>query len=265
MNLENRVAVVTGGAGIVGSSVVEAMCKYGARVALIDTDASNGKLLESNLKSEGFSVNFFECDLTSENSVRAIANEIQSELGAVSILHNNAASKGDSAVEFFQSTEEYSIKTWRQVMEVNLEAMFNVARIFGSQMIENKYGSIVQTSSIYGGAVAPDQRIYDGSEYMGLPINTPAVYTTSKAAVVGLTKHLATHWADKGIRVNCVTPGGIRSGQNDTFVETYSKRVPLGRMAEASEIASAVVFLASDAASYITGQNLIVDGGLSVW
>jgi NAD(P)-dependent dehydrogenase (short-subunit alcohol dehydrogenase family) len=183
----------------------------------------------------------------------------------VSILHNNAASKGDSAVEFFQSTEEYSIKTWRQVMEVNLEAMFNVARIFGSQMIENKYGSIVQTSSIYGGAVAPDQRIYDGSEYMGLQINTPAVYTTSKAAVVGLTKHLATHWADKGIRVNCVTPGGIRSGQNDTFVETYSKRVPLGRMAEASEIASAVVFLASDSASYITGQNLIVDGGLSVW
>ena len=112
---------------------------------------------------------------------------------------------------------------------------------------------------------APDQRIYEGSEYMGVEINTPAVYATSKAAVIGLTKYLATYWAKDNIRVNAITPGGVESGQNEQFQSLYSKRVPLGRMGQASEMVAALVYLASDASSYVTGQNLIVDGGLTAW
>jgi NAD(P)-dependent dehydrogenase (short-subunit alcohol dehydrogenase family) len=125
-------------------------------------------------------------------------------------------------------------------------------------------GSIVQTSSIYG-VLGPDLRIYKGSRYLGREITTPAVYAASKAGVVGLSRYLATTWAIHQIRVNSVTPGGILSGQNDEFVSRYSDRVPLGRMGTPDEIASAVVFLASNASSYVTGQNLIVDGGLEAW
>jgi NAD(P)-dependent dehydrogenase (short-subunit alcohol dehydrogenase family) len=118
--------------------------------------------------------------------------------------------------------------------------------------------------SVYG-LVGPDQRIYEGSEYEGRAINTPAVYSTSKAAVWGLTKYLAAYWGDKNVRVNAVTPGGVFSGQNDEFVRRYSARVPLGRMAQLDEISGAVIYLASDASSYVTGQNIVVDGGLTSW
>jgi NAD(P)-dependent dehydrogenase (short-subunit alcohol dehydrogenase family) len=125
-------------------------------------------------------------------------------------------------------------------------------------------GSIIQIASIYG-VVAPDQRIYEGSEYNGRAINTPAVYSVSKAAVLGLTSYLSTYWADSKIRVNTLTPGGIASGQNSEFNNKYSNRVPLGRMGEASELTGALIYLASDASSYVTGQNIIIDGGLSAW
>jgi NAD(P)-dependent dehydrogenase (short-subunit alcohol dehydrogenase family) len=125
-------------------------------------------------------------------------------------------------------------------------------------------GSIIQTASIYG-ILAPDKRIYEGSEYNGRAINTPPVYSASKAGVVGLTRYLAAHWAEMGVRVNTLTPGGVETGQNDEFRRRYSARVPLGRMAQPNEMVGAVIFLASDASSYITGQNIIVDGGLSVW
>ena len=131
-------------------------------------------------------------------------------------------------------------------------------------MAERRQGSIINTLSIYG-IVAPDQRIYEGSSYEGRAINTPAVYSASKAALLGLTRYLATYWAERGVRVNALTPGGVFSGQNETFVRRYSARVPMGRMAEREEMCGALVFLASRASSYVTGQNIVVDGGLSAW
>jgi NAD(P)-dependent dehydrogenase (short-subunit alcohol dehydrogenase family) len=125
-------------------------------------------------------------------------------------------------------------------------------------------GSIIQTASIYG-IVSSDKRIYEGSFYLGRQISNPAVYSTSKAAVVGLTRYLAANWGDQGIRVNALVPAGVESGQNDTFKSRYSARVPLGRMAKASEMVGALVYLASDASSYVTGHCLVVDGGLSAW
>jgi NAD(P)-dependent dehydrogenase (short-subunit alcohol dehydrogenase family) len=150
-------------------------------------------------------------------------------------------------------------------MGVNIDGMFLMAQAVGKQMIAQGHGgSIIQTASIYGVA-APDQRIYEGSQYLGRPINTPAVYSASKAAVIGLTRYLASYWGSQGIRVNTLTPGGVESGQNDVFSRKYSARVPLGRMARTDEMQSALLFLASDASSYVTGQNLIIDGGLTCW
>ena len=150
-------------------------------------------------------------------------------------------------------------------MAVNLDGMFLIAQAVGKQMVyQDKGGSIIQTSSIYG-IVAPDHRVYEGSVYLERKINTPAVYTASKAAVIGLTKYLATYWAEKGIRVNTLTPGGTQSGQNEEFQQKYSQRVPMNRMGDAKEMVGALLYLASDASTYVTGQNIIVDGGLTSW
>jgi len=190
---------------------------------------------------------------------------VLSTFGEINILHNNAAGKSDNLDAFFAPFEEYTLDQWREIMSVNLDGMFLVAQAVGKQMVaQGKGGSIIQTSSIYG-VMAPDQRIYEGSLYLNRQINTPAVYTASKSGVVGLTKYLATYWADKGIRVNTLTPGGTESGQNDEFKRMYSSRVPMNRMAYAHEIVGALLYLASDASSYVTGQNIIVDGGLSAW
>jgi len=131
-------------------------------------------------------------------------------------------------------------------------------------MLEAGNGTIVNIASIYG-VVGADQRIYEGSEYLGREISTPAVYSASKAGLLGLTRHLAASWGSRGVRVNAVTPGGISSGQNETFQIKYSSRVPLGRMARVEEVVDAVSFLISDRATYIHGHNLLVDGGLTSW
>jgi NAD(P)-dependent dehydrogenase (short-subunit alcohol dehydrogenase family) len=151
------------------------------------------------------------------------------------------------------------------MMAVNIDGMFLVAQAISKHMINNEIeGSIIQTSSIYG-LVGPDERIYEGSNYLGGPINTPAVYSTSKAAVIGLTRHLSTTLAKYKIRVNTIVPGGIESGQNENFQFNYSKRIPLNRMAKRHEMVGALIYLASEASSYMTGQNLIIDGGLTAW
>ena len=150
-------------------------------------------------------------------------------------------------------------------MSVNIDGMFLMAQAVGKTMLAGEIkGRIVQTASIYG-VVGPDNRIYEGSSYLGGPISTPAVYSASKAAVVGFTKWLATYWADKGIRVNCIVPGGVSSGQNGVFNDLYSARVPMGRMARAEEMVPPLLFLASEASSYVTGHVLMVDGGWTAW
>jgi NAD(P)-dependent dehydrogenase (short-subunit alcohol dehydrogenase family) len=264
-DLKGRTAVITGGCGILGQRFAEGLAEFGTDIALLDLDQQALQKAASELSSRhGVRVKGYACDITQPEVVRAVAKTIETELGPVSILLNNAASKTRDVDAFFAPVATFSLETWREIMAVNLDGMFNVAQVFGTLMAERGYGSIVQTASIYG-LMAPDQRIYEGSEYLGRAINTPAVYTASKAGVIGLTKHLATYWGAQGVRVNTLTPGGVESGQNDTFKQRYGARVPLGRMARADEMVGAVLFLVSDAASYVTGQNIAVDGGLSAW
>ena len=265
-DLNGKTAIVTGGVGILGRRFCAGLAEFGANVAVIDIDAKAakgvaGRLIEQfGVKSIGMGY-----DIAKPDSVKEMVEQVVSSLGNIHILHNNAAAKSDDLDAFFAPFEQYSLEQWREIMAVNIDGIFLVAQAVGKQMIEHgEGGSIIQTASIYG-VVAPDQRIYEGSFYLGRTINTPAVYSTSKAAVIGLTKYLAAYWADKGIRVNTLSPGGVESGQNETFKLRYSARVPLGRMAKSDEMVSALIYLASDASSYVTGQNIVVDGGLLAW
>ncbi len=261
-DLSGRSAIVTGGAGILGRHFCQALADHGAKVAVVDYNADGAQALAEEL---GRGCIGLGCDITQPESVAEMAANAEEALGPITILHNNAAAKGHDLEAFFAPLEEYSLEQWRQIMAVNVDGMMLVAQSVGGRMIKaGQGGSIIQTSSIYG-LVGPDERIYEGSEYMGVAINTPAVYATSKAAVVGLTRWLATTWAKHGIRANTLTPGGNESGQNEEFKSRYSSRVPLGRMGQPREMTGALVYLASDASSYVTGQNIVVDGGWTAW
>lgn len=264
--LTGKTAIVTGGVGILGKRFCQGLAEFGANVAVIDLDESASQEFAQELvQLYGIQAIGIQCDVSAPAQVQAMVREVVQELGEIHILHNNAACKSADLDAYFAPFEEYSLAQWRQIMSVNLDGMFLVAQAAGKQMIaQGKGGSMIQTASIYG-IRGPDQRIYEGSLYMGRRINTPAVYSASKAAVIGLTQYLSTYWADQGIRVNTLIPGGNESGQNEQFKNNYAQRVPLGRMGKPEEMVGALIYLASDASSYVTGQSIIIDGGLSVW
>jgi NAD(P)-dependent dehydrogenase (short-subunit alcohol dehydrogenase family) len=265
-DLAGRNAVVTGAVGILGRRFCNGLAEFGANIAVVDLDKTAAAAFADEIAGRhGVRAVGLGCDITDPKAVAAMAQDAAAALGDIHVLHNNVGGKTPDFSQFFAPFEDYSLAEWRRVMAVNIDGVFLVDQAIGALMVkQGKGGSIIHTASIYG-VLAPDQRIYEGSEYQGHAINTPAVYSASKAAVVGLTKYLATYWADKGIRVNCITPGGVESGQNDTFKSRYGARVPLGRMAYGEEMVNAVVWLASDASSYVTGQNIMIDGGLSAW
>lgn len=264
--LEGKVVVVTGATGILGRHFCHGFAELGASVAVVDIDSNMVDIFANELVDQHMvSAIGIVCDVSSPESVEQMVDQVVTDLGEINVLHNNAATKGNDVGAFFTRFEDYPLEIWREIMAVNIDGMFLVAKSVGKQMIQQgEGGSIIQTSSIYG-MLGPDPRIYEGSNYLGGPINTPAVYAASKAAVIGLTRYLATYWAPHNIRVNCLVPGGVESAQNEEFMRRYSTRVPLGRMAKANEIVGAALFLASESASYVTGQILAVDGGWSVW
>jgi NAD(P)-dependent dehydrogenase (short-subunit alcohol dehydrogenase family) len=264
--LSGKTAIVTGGAGILGRRFCRALREFGANVVVADVRAEEAQAFAQELQRDsGGNVVGIECDVSNERSVQELVERTLQQFGRIDILHNNAASKSDDLDAFFAPVEDYPLTEWRHVMSVNLDGLFLVAKAVGARMrAQGTGGSIIQTSSIYG-LVASDKRIYEGSSYMGRQISNPPVYSASKAGVVGLTRYLAAYWGDVGIRVNALVPGGVDSGQNEVFKQRYSARVPMGRMAQADEMVGALIFLASPASSYVTGQVLVVDGGLTAW
>lgn len=264
-DLSGKTALITGASGILGRHFSAGLAEAGAAVALFDigAEAVCDQAEELSLRY-GIKVKGYVCDVSYPVSVRDAVAQVVAEFGRIDVLHNNAAGKPDDLNAFLAPFEEYSYDQWRKIMAVNLDGMFLMAQAVGKQMLRQGGGSIIQTSSIYG-LLGPDQRIYEGSEYLGRQINSPGVYAASKAGIIGLTRYLATYWADKGIRVNAIAPGGTESGQNEEFMRRYSARIPLGRMARAHEMVGALLYLASDASSYMTGQTIVVDGGLTAW
>jgi len=265
-DLTGTTAMVTGGCGLLGDVFCRALSTFGASVAIIDLAESEPDRAAVELsKAYGGGAIGVVCDVSSPDSVAAAVTRTEQEFGSVDVLVNNAAAKPSDMREWVRPAEEFSLDIWREVMAVNLDGLFLMSRSVGRSMISGKRGgSIIHISSVYG-TLAPNPAIYEGSSHLGGPMNTPPVYSASKAGVVGLSRYLAAYWAPHGIRVNTISPGGVASGQNATFQERYGHRVPLGRMAEAEELCGALVFLASRASSYITGQNILVDGGLSIW
>ena len=264
-DLTGKVAVVTGGAGLIGHAVSVGLAKQGAEVVILDNnlDAIRTREFErahdKTLKGV-IPIASMTSHVASPEMAKSSVEQIVIECGHIDILFNNAATKGNDAAAFFAPFEDYSLATWNAIMATNVGGMFLMAQAVGTQMVKQRTGgSIIQTSSIYG-LVGPDNHLYREQD-----INCPAVYSASKAAIVGLTKWLATYWGEQGIRVNTLVPGGVESGQNAQFQIAYRMRVPLKRMAQHDELTGAVIYLASEASSYVTGQTLVVDGGWTAW
>lgn len=265
-DLSGKSAIVTGAGGILGRHFSAALAAHGASVALVDIDGAAVEALASELSGRHTaSMVPIQCDLADPDAVEHMIQSASSALGGIDIVHNNAVTKGDSLEAMFAPAESYAPETWRQHMAVNLDGAFHVMKSAGALMLEQgRGGSIISTASIYG-LLGADDRIYEGSNYLGMQINTPPSYAAAKAGLIGLTRYFAARWGPAGIRVNAIAPGGVESGQNAEFSKRYGARVPLGRMARSNEVVGAVVWLASDAASYVTGQVISVDGGLTAW
>jgi NAD(P)-dependent dehydrogenase (short-subunit alcohol dehydrogenase family) len=264
-DLSGRIAVVTGATGLLGRYFCAGLADHGASVAVVDLDEAETLSFALELERDfGVKAIGMAANIADPTSVKVMAEKIEKQLGPIDILHNNAQAVRRDPGRYFEPAESFDLATWREIMSVNLDGAFLVAQEIGARMAKRGRGSIVQTASIYG-VVGPDQRIYEGSEYLGRAINTPPVYSASKAGIIGLTRYLAAYWGPRGVRVNTLTPGGVSSGQNEEFDRRYSARVPMGRMAKADDLVGALVFLASDASQYVNGQNLIIDGGLTAW
>jgi len=247
--LDGRIALVTGGAGIYGVHITRALAEVGAHVVVASRDLEQCEKVAGEMSEEGLKVSAARLDLGSSESISTVCENIASEFGKVDILFNNAVARagGDPSTV----TEEQ----WESAMRINSTGFFLATKIFGEQMIRQRSGVMVNISSIYG-VVAPNFNIYEGTD-----MTSPANYAFAKAGMINYTRYAASYYGKFGIRVNCISPGGFQTDQPDIFIKNYSKQTLLGRMATDDDIKGAAVFLASDASSYITGQNLMVDGG----
>ncbi|MCC6328419.1 MAG: SDR family oxidoreductase [Acidobacteria bacterium] len=247
--LDGRIALVTGGAGIYGVHISRALAEAGAHVVIASRNLDQCQKTAGELSDEGLKASAAVLDLGSSGSIQALCDEVVSEFGKLDILFNNAVARagGDPSTV----TEE----DWVSAMKVNSTGFFMSCKIFGEQMIKQRSGVIVNISSIYG-VVGPNFNIYEGTD-----ITSPANYAFAKGGMINFTRYAASYYGRFGIRVNCISPGGFQTDQPDIFIENYAKQSLLGRMATDDDIKGAAVFLASDASAYITGHNLMVDGG----
>lgn len=269
-DLSGTASVVTGGAGFLGEHFCRGLADFGSKIAVVDLDYEMAQSVAEQIQCDHYVETIgVQCDVADPESVKAMCLKVEKNFGRVDILINNAATRGKHLDKFFASIEDYELKTWNEVMDVNLAGMFNVAQQIGGKMVSQNGGSIVQIASIYGATMGSDQRIYKDGNGRSRNFNTPPVYSASKAGIVGLTLHLAAAWGCNGVRVNSLTPGGVANKKGDSlddhFKKLYANRVPLNRMGSVEEMVGAAVFLASNASSYVTGQNLFIDGGLSAW
>ena len=265
-DLTDRVAIVTGGAGLLGYHHAAILASAGARVILLDLPAADPDARAQQLAEEFGSQSVgIVCDITSEASLIDTRDQILQRFGRVDILINNAANnpKVESGNTTWSRLENFSLDMWEADIRVGLTGAFLCSRIFGGEMAKRKSGVIVNVASDLA-VIAPDQRLY---RVEGLPEDKqpvkPVTYSVVKTALLGLTRYLATYWADANIRVNAISPGGVFNHQPEIFLRRLKELIPMKRMANRDEYQGAILFLCSDASSYMTGTNLVVDGGRS--
>jgi 2-deoxy-D-gluconate 3-dehydrogenase len=268
-DLTGRVAVVTGGVGLLGAEFCKTLAEAGAAVAVVDLNAPASQAVADSLTKDGYKALAISTDITEPDSVNAMVEKVLSSFGRLDVLVNSAAldpkfdpdavNKGITPGAF----EDYPLDLWNSALNVNLTGMFLMTQACVKPMIkQGKKGSIINICSTYG-LNGPDQRIYvkEGQRVAFKPV----YYTVTKAGVMGFTKYLAAYYAGTEIRVNALTPGGVFNNHEDYFVQNYSAKTILGRMAKKDEMNGALLFLASDASSYMTGNNVVVDGGWTAW
>lgn len=271
-DLSGRVAVITGGAGMLGRQHADAIAEAGGNVVIADKDGERAKqVAEEVCTAKGVATLGVEMDVAHRASVEEACNRVLAQFERIDILINNAAltvkrgSEADS--RYFLPFEDYPLDLWRMAVEVNMTGTLLCCQVIGKAMLSGGRGEVVLNIASDVGVISPDHRIYEGSvnPYTMKPFNTPISYAATKAAIISMTRYLATWWASKGIRVNSLSPAGVYDGHDADFVEQLAYRIPLGRMARRDEYKGAVLFLVSDASSFMTGANLIVDGGRTAW
>ena len=263
-DLTGKTAIVTGATGLLGRCHCRALAAAGATVVVVDLDPAACAVLAGELGGLAFGV---AADVTDADSVNALAQEVLGRTGRMDVLVNNAAinDRVENPATALESSrfENYPLALWKRSLEVNVTGVFLCSQVIGAEMARVGRGSIINIGSTYG-VVAPDQSLYqdaDGHQRF----YKSAVYPTTKGAVLAFTRFLAAYWGGVGVRVNSLSPGGVENGQDDFFIGEYSRRTPLKRMASPSDFMGALVFLASDASAYMTGANLPVDGGFTIW
>lgn len=267
-DLTGRVVLITGGAGLLGAEHAEALAEAGGVPVIADVRGTDAERVATALRERhGVAASALELDVTSAASCQTALERVIGQHGRLDGLVNNAAlnpkveGAGLSATRF----ENYSLELWNRELSVGLTGAFLCAQVFGAYMAAHGGGVIVNVASDLG-LIAPDQRIYrrPGLAPHEQPVK-PVTYSVVKGGLVMLTKYLATYWADAGVRVNALVPGGVYAGQPEDFVERLTSLIPMGRMARRDEYRAALVFLCSDASSYMTGSNLVIDGGRTCW
>ncbi|MCC6148387.1 MAG: SDR family oxidoreductase [Anaerolineaceae bacterium] len=265
-NLQGQAAIVTGGAGLLGKQFCRTLAEAGAGVVAADLDESAARRVAEEISAAGYRAVGTGVDVTDPVSTQAMADVAMQAFGCLDILVCSAAMdpKFDQkhAGQHRNTFEDYPLDAWKQALDVNLTGIFLSVQAAVKPMLARGHGVIINICSTYG-LVGPDQRLYERPGE--LPRYKPVFYSVTKAGVLGLTRYLATYYAGKNIRANALTPGGIFNEHDEVFTRNYSSRTVLGRMANLDEMNGALLYLASNASSYMTGGNLVVDGGWTAW
>jgi NAD(P)-dependent dehydrogenase (short-subunit alcohol dehydrogenase family) len=259
-SLKNKTAIVTGAVGLIGKKHCEALAEAGANVVVADINEETCVAFAKQLGDQHLGL---KVDVTNKFSLEEARDKILAKYGTIDVLVNNAAIndmfENPGLAKELSAFENYPLDSFRKSLDVNVTGVFLASQVFGTAMAEAGSGSIINLASTYG-MVGPDQSIYRDKEGSQTFFKS-AVYPVTKGAVINFTRFLAAYWGNKGVRVNTLSPGGVENSQDDYFVKNYSAKTLLGRMAKSSDYQGALIFLASEASAYMTGANLVVDGG----